>query len=143
MVISPLLSEARLFVESPRRSSHQGDQTMFTTQRNRSTDPVRKSTNYHPNPDLLESRALMSRFGLYEAWTPQSYYGQPGTAFADVDGDKRADAIVVNKDRITVRRSTGSGFGAYEAWTPQSYYGQLGTAFADVDGDGKADAIVV
>ncbi|MCU0238653.1 MAG: VCBS repeat-containing protein [Pyrinomonadaceae bacterium] len=63
--------------------------------------------------------------------------------FADVTGDKRADAIVVNNDRITVRRSDGRSFGNNELWTNEAYYGQRGTFFADVTGDGKADAIVV
>src|SRR5262245_41886238 len=103
----------------------------------------RRSTRFYSVVRALEARELMSSFGPYEPWTTQPYSGQLGTAFADVDGARKADAIVVNPDKITVRRSTGSAFGAYEPWTGQSYYGQLGTAFADVDGDGKADAIVV
>src|SRR5947209_11882705 len=79
----------------------------------------------------------------YEDWTGNPYYGSRGTFFADVDGDGRADAIVVNDDRITVRRSTGTGFGGYEDWTGNPYYGTRGTFFADVDSDGKSDAIVV
>jgi hypothetical protein len=61
----------------------------------------------------------------------------------DIDGDGRADAIVVNDSNVTVRRSTGSGFGSNESWIANSYYGQRGTFFADVDGDKRADAIVV
>ena len=34
-----------------------------------------------------------------------AYYGTRGTFFADVTGDGRADAIVVNDDTVTVRRS--------------------------------------
>src|SRR6266404_400950 len=64
------------------------------------------------------------------------------TQFADVDGDGRADAIVINADKITVRRSTGTSFGAYESWTTYPYQTQYPTQFADVDGDGDADAIV-
>ena len=54
-----------------------------------------------------------------------------------------ADAIVVNKDRIVVRRSGGSKFGDGENWATDGYHGDIGTYFADVTGDGMADAIVV
>jgi len=65
------------------------------------------------------------------------------TQFSDVDGDKRMDAIAVNKDGITVRRSNGTSFLNNEKWTQVPYFGKLGTFFADVDGDGKSDAIVL
>jgi hypothetical protein len=66
------------------------------------------------------------------------------TQFADVDGDGKADAIVVNTNGITVRRSNGANaFLPNETWTSGAYDGTLGTYFADVTGDGKADAIVV
>lgn len=80
-----------------------------------------------------------------ESWTDVPYYGTKGYGnyFADVTGDLRADAIVVNADGITVRRSNGSGFAPNEKWTDVGYYGTRGTFFADVTGDGKADAIVV
>jgi hypothetical protein len=44
-------------------------------------------------------------------WTHGPYYGSITMAFADVTGDGKADAIVVNNDTVTVRPSTGSGFG--------------------------------
>ncbi|WP_184548084.1 FG-GAP-like repeat-containing protein, partial [Streptosporangium becharense] len=78
-----------------------------------------------------------------EAWTANPYYGTRGTYFADATGDGRADAIVVNDDRVTVRRSTGTRFKPNEAWTANPYYGTRGTYFADVTGDRRADAIVV
>ena len=62
-------------------------------------------------------------------------------AFADVDGDGKADAIVVNEDRITVRRSTGSAFRPNEVGTTDSHWG-VRNFFADITGDRKADAIV-
>ncbi|PZD70465.1 LexA repressor [Acaryochloris thomasi RCC1774] len=71
------------------------------------------------------------------------FYGLHGTYFADATGDGRADAIVVNDDKVTVRRSDGSNFTSNEAWTSNPYYGSRGTYFADVTGDGRADAIVV
>jgi hypothetical protein len=78
-----------------------------------------------------------------EDWTHGPYLGALGNYFADVDHDGRADAIVVNWDTVTVRRSNGSNFGPNEDWTHGPYYGSHGTFFADVTGDGWADAIVV
>jgi hypothetical protein len=78
-----------------------------------------------------------------EDWTHGPYFGTLGIFFADVTGDGKADAIVVNEDTVTVRRNTGTDFGPNEDWTQGSYFGTLGIFFADVTGDGKADAIVV
>ena len=76
-------------------------------------------------------------------WTSEPYYGTRGTYFDDVNGDKKADAIVVNDGMVTVRISDGTKFLPNASWTSEPYYGTRGTYFADVDGDGKADAIVV
>lgn len=89
-----------------------------------------------------------TKFAGNENWTTEPYYGSEvysrlNIHFADVDGDGKADAIVVNKNGITVRRSDGNKFTANERWTREAFYGEHGTFFADVDGDGKADAIVV
>ena len=89
------------------------------------------------------STTTQGKFGPNESWTNNPYYGTRGTLFADVTGDGKADAIVVNDDRVTVRRSNGSQFLPNESWTDNPYYGTRGTFFADVTGDGKADAIVV
>ena len=88
-------------------------------------------------------RSTGSAFSPNEDWTGGPYYGSRGTFFADVTGDGRADAIVVNDNTVTVRRSTGSAFSPNEDWTGGPYYGSRGTFFADVTGDGRADAIVV
>lgn len=45
--------------------------------------------------------------GPNQDWTHGAYYGSRGTFFADVTGDRRADAIVVNNDTVTVRLSLG------------------------------------
>jgi hypothetical protein len=50
-----------------------------------------------------------AEFGLNESWTQNPYYGTRGTFFADVTGDGKTDAIVVNNDKVTVRRSTFIG----------------------------------
>jgi hypothetical protein len=89
-------------------------------------------------------------FGANESWTTNPYYGNIGTYFADVTGDGRADAIVVNSSSVTVRRAVGDlitpyEFKANELWssTPTAAYGNIGTYFADVTGDGKDDEIQV
>ena len=89
------------------------------------------------------STTPQGKFGPNESWTDNPYYGQRGTYFADVSGNGKDDAIVVNNDRVTVRRSDGYKFLPNESWTDNPYYGQRGTYFADVNGDKKADAIVV
>jgi len=58
--------------------------------------------------DPPRALVLVSRpygFGPNEAWTHEPYFGTRGTFFADVTGDKRADAIVVNADKVVVRRA--------------------------------------
>jgi hypothetical protein len=96
-------------------------------------------------------KAFISTSGAYflkaENWTGGPYYGEAGfypVYFADVTGEGRADAIVVNEDKIRVRESNGFGFETTaRGWTAGPYYGEVGTYFADVTGDGRADAIVV
>jgi len=69
----------------------------------------------------------------------------------DVDGDGKADAIVVNDTGITVRRSDGTKFLANEQWATgllaRSYHisgvSHPNIYFADVNHDGAADAISV
>jgi VCBS repeat protein len=96
-----------------------------------------------PYGRVVVRRSMASAFGGNEEWTSNVYYGTRGTYFADVTGDGKADAIVVNEDGITVRRSDGSRFLPNETWTNNPYYGNRGTFFADVTGDRRADAIVV
>jgi hypothetical protein len=84
---------------------------------------------------------------ILSAWDvigSQNAYGRPNY-FADVSGDGRADAIVVNPTGVFIRTSNGSSFPAANQsnWTGGAYFGQKGTHFADVSGDGRADAIVV
>jgi hypothetical protein len=47
---------------------------------------------------------VISYFSEPRDWTGGPYYGMLGTFFADVTGDRRADAIAVNDYTITVRR---------------------------------------
>ncbi len=73
--------------------------------------------------------------------------GKVATHFADVDGDGTADAILINKDNIKVRRglASGTGFGAEENWAKPGGYDEPNFSwfFADVNGDGKADLVIV
>ncbi len=83
-------------------------------------------------------------YSAWSNWTGAAYYGNMGTYFADVTGDGRADAVVVNKAGITVRRALSTGsFGGNENWTTGGFFGHYGTYFADVTGDGRADVIAV
>jgi len=101
----------------------------------------------------LSARAMAAAscthcFGPTVAWTSNPYYGNRGTFFADVTGDGRADAIVVNDEsipfgRVVVRRSDGFKFLPNEEWTQEPFYGTRGTFFAEVTWDREADAIAV
>ncbi|MCL4862850.1 MAG: hypothetical protein KJZ93_25790, partial [Caldilineaceae bacterium] len=91
-----------------------------------------------------------SSFAAEASSTANPYFGTHGTYFADVTGDGKADAIVINviKDglvsyiRITVRRSDGAGFRPNETWL-QDLWPSGTSFFADVTGDGRADWILV
>lgn len=78
-------------------------------------------------------------FGGNETWTANAYFGNhaPYGAFADVTGDGLADAIIVNNNGISVRRSTGTAFANPETWTTTAYFGDRATGFADVTGEGR------
>lgn len=69
-------------------------------------------------------------FSLNEEWTKNSYFGNLGTFFADVDGNSKSDAIVNNDarvgERIVIRRSSGSNFSPNEVWTDIGYFGNGG-----------------
>jgi FG-GAP-like repeat len=88
-----------------------------------------------------------TQFIQHDLWTREPYFGvaleHVNNFFADVTGDGKADAIVVNPSGVTVRRSDGTKFRHNELWIQEPYLGGLGNYFADVTGDGRADAIVV
>lgn len=92
------------------------------------------------------SNGALSRMDIIGA---RKYYGARygiagiDSAFADVTGDNKADALVVNPDGVYMLTSNGSTFTGYRRVTDGPFYGGMGTFFADVSGDGKADAIAV
>src|SRR5262249_54559602 len=96
--------------------------------------PVPAATAAQFNPNL-------------EPWTDGPYNGNIGTWFADVTGDGKADAIVLNNAGsigITVRRSDGTRFLPNESWTDDTFAGgMLPLLFGDVTGDGMADVVVI
>jgi hypothetical protein len=107
---------------------------------------------YVPPKNLPQKVAVTRKqFGSASNWTGMAYHGDPSVSthavyFADVTGDRRADAIVVNPSGVTVRRSTGSSFSANESWTSGAYYGHTcnnNNFFVDVTGEGSADALVI
>jgi FG-GAP-like repeat/Astacin (Peptidase family M12A) len=86
----------------------------------------------------------VSGFSANEDWTGGPYYGEWGTFFADVTGDGRADAIVVNSTGITVRVSNGLSFGANETWLVGAIPSVLNILFGKVSGnDSRADLVLV
>jgi len=88
-----------------------------------------------------------TQFQRSDLWTREPFFGtvsnRVNNYFADVTGDGKADAIVVNTNGITVRPSDGERFLRNEQWTNEPLYGNATLYFADVNGDGKADAIIV
>jgi hypothetical protein len=65
--------------------------------------------------------------------------------FADVNGDRKADTILVDRNGISVVTSTGVALpvGNVQSWLAGSFRGTKGNFFADVNGDGMADAIAM
>lgn len=89
--------------------------------------------------------AAHADFASSENWTSSAFYGDLGTAIADVSGDGKADAVAVKLGSVDVRRanSASTAFDTSTAWTSGAFYGDRGTRFADVDGDGDADALAI
>ena len=88
---------------------------------------------------LLIETSYEDNVGAQVAWGHPNY-------FADVTGDGRDDAIVVNPDGVYVIANSGStsGYlkgGATRWWS--GFRGDAGTFFADLNGDKKADLVTV
>ncbi len=97
---------------------------------------------------LTESEEERARFGTISVQaTPFPFYGNRATAFAPVDGDRRADAIAINHDGIFVMVSVmgpdgNPRFDQWRQWSPP-FYGDRRTLVGDVTGDGQADIVAV
>jgi hypothetical protein len=59
------------------------------------------SESKQPSDHVTVRRSTGNGFGPNEGWTGGPYYGSRGIFFADVDGDGRADAIVVNESLVS------------------------------------------
>jgi len=92
-----------------------------------------------------------TKFNTATRWTTQfsDAWGahQAGDIFMaiDVNGDKKADAVLFNANGVTVALSTGTGFGPATVWStdfkPSSFGAHTIRTLADVNGDGKADVV--
>jgi hypothetical protein len=92
-----------------------------------------------------------SGFGAPTQWSSSAFYGTISsstianpTQLADVNGDRKADAVAFDGSSVWVMLSTGSGFGPPTAWSNTNFWGThdaFSTWLADVNGDNKADAI--
>lgn len=79
------------------------------------------------------------QFAGEEVWTDYPLPG-PQWTFADVDGDRAADAIELDAGCIRVALSRRSAFDKPYCWAWGPISGRI--EFGDVDGDGRADVIV-
>ena len=78
---------------------------------------------------LLVGRARTGSFPGFQAlepyWSGVPFYGTHGTFFADVTGDRAADAIAVNGYGVVVRPSTGGlYFDTNQPWTKEPFFGR-------------------
>jgi hypothetical protein len=100
-----------------------------------------------PSGEALAAAQCPNCFGSVEIWSSDSYFGDRGTFFADVDGDRSVDVIAVSGSRVYVRHVQQFGatrmLGPWEVWSMSGFYGDRATFVADVNGDRKADLIAV
>src|SRR5689334_11106589 len=62
-------------------------------------------------------------YGVRSNWTGGAFSGPMGTFFADVTGDRKADAIASLSNGLFIRRSSGAGFSSNETWSSLGFWG--------------------
>lgn len=100
-------------------------------------------------PAEPQGAATGTGFGTYAEWYRSANYsdfsGYYGTLLGDVNGDGKADLVVLNTGSITVLLSRGSvaegGFTPPQTWWNNGFNGSAGNFLVDVTGDGKADLV--
>lgn len=108
-----------------------------------------------PKPDLIllnDDSVKVRRFNnepnniyaVEEDWTWHDgpLLGSRGTYFAKVLGGGLAAAVVVDEDKVTIRRSTGEGFGPPQVWSGP-LFATAPTGFADLFLTGRDAAILI
>lgn len=95
-----------------------------------------------PNGDAWVALSNGGGFGPARFWGNSVAFGNEIPALADVDGDRRADAITFTRGvagDVWVSLSTGGGFGPPQRWHENFAFGAEIPAVGDFDGDDKAD----
>jgi M6 family metalloprotease-like protein len=68
------------------------------------------------------------------------FYGTRGTYLADLNGDRRADAVAINDGEVWVSPSAN---GAARQLGTGRFWGSRATLVGDVNGDGRADIVAI
>jgi hypothetical protein len=96
--------------------------------------------SYRPSLDILEERTVLS---FYTAPTFPLGTTPEAVKSADLNGDGKADLVVVNQGSNTVSVLLGNGNGTFQ---PKTDYATgtspVDAALGDFNGDGKADLVV-
>lgn len=79
----------------------------------------------------------------YAEWLAYPFVGSRGMFLADVDGDRKADAVAISDDAVQVAVSTGYNFSLPVTWAVGDFTGYSAAFLADLDGDGKADIAAI
>lgn len=83
-------------------------------------------------------------FGTPTKWADGPLYGARKTLVGDVNGDGKADLIMIDQfGGVRVALSDGTKFTKPQAVTTFANFGTMGTFVGDVNGDGRADLIMV
>lgn len=94
--------------------------------------------------------AQEGKFGAWNEWTVEPFFGVIGTYFGDITGDGRADAVAAQTYGVVALRAEDRSFTDYQTWYDtaahaheERLWGYVGGAIADVSGDGRGDIICI